>query len=394
MLDRFARTPLAREPKRSLLGAAFSTVHHDNVIEAERSRWHLEAPVLKHAPAVSEQRQLTAECQEVLHRKRAVMAARIGALTEQIKKRRAMNQALIDKAEQSSVAFERLAKDMQSQARGDERSSASKAGGGQLQQFMSTAEDLTSYLAWLNEQKRANHREIAHLNTKIEHARAEFAEALGRVADTFGAADDQVTINQVRSMFFTPVDDSNQIIGKDRKQQLLLRAQSVNALVHRKTETAAWRIAQLQEDIEEMEQMTAALAECAQYQSTKLAMRKLKQKQQRSAAQQPQELRSDMKLVDECVARRFKGRHIATVRSPSRVEAKQDGLHAHALNWCPDTDDPDADDTDCTTEYLAWLNQQNRVNHQKLSILKARVSQEKQQYALDLARLTAESLSS
>lgn len=74
-------------------------------------------------------------------------------------------------------------------------------------------------------------------------------------------------------------------------------------------------------------------------------------------------------------------------------------MHEHALDWCPTlsigTGKPGQEEEEIrlrTGNFLAWINQQNRINHQQLSNLRAKVDREKQQYFYDVARLAIESV--
>lgn len=406
-IDRFVSIPI-RRLRQSVLGAVFSTSHHKIVVDTERKRnlpraftpspprakagsrgtraaslhLHEDGDAIHTEPLQSVDDNLV-ECRLTMQRKKAVLVANIEELNKQIKKRKLMNELLIVKAEQRSKTVGQLAKN------------------GDVDNLMSHVQELTSYLAWLNEQKRANHKEIEHLKTKIQSLKQDFHADMKALASGVGKA--PFTIEQLQVVFQGESKARLKRSGRRERKR-------VDAIVDRTTCIASWRIAQLKEDIEEMEQMNDQLEACAQYQAAKLAMQKLKARAGgdadgavKLASEAPLNMikllnsRTSSRASTEGAARSDSKR--GTTRQASRCNdvniERKECKTTHALEWCPDatvTGGADEQEVRRTSTYLAWLNEQNRVNQMQIKHLKAKVDREKQQYICEIARLTIEAV--
>jgi len=399
--------------KRSLLGAAFSTSHHRNVLAYERKIWVQAVGSEEKLPeptyhASKESKLHLQEYTRAMQRKKAVTIARIEELEAQIVKRRELNDILIEKAEARSEAVGKVVKENEN-----------------VDSIMNLVEDLTSYLAWVNDQRRSNIAEIEHLTLKIKSIKSHFYSEMKNLAISIGKT--PFTIEQLQ-----------RAIQGDK----ISPPAQVKRLVDRKTLVARWRIAQLEEDIEDMEQMKVALEACAEYQVAKLATQKLKEsttadgkltsiRKSKSdfgsvaAAAASQKLdKKRGKINSDTLARAIvegftegrleRDREMSNdiqkssfrPQSPHiRGSISEGSMHEHALDWCPKANVPlcnsnRAEQGNQTAEddiqlrfgnFLAWINQQNRVNHKHISYLRAKVDRERQKYFYDIARLAIES---
>mmetsp|Transcript_21845 Transcript_21845/g.38748 ORF Transcript_21845/g.38748 Transcript_21845/m.38748 type:complete len:550 (+) Transcript_21845:209-1858(+) len=333
----------------SLLGSAFSAQHHRTVLAAELKKWTMERDSIPNIRTklqslddgklsiertfVPTTKSRLIECSKVMKRKSAVTMAHLQDLQVQIKKRKEMNDKLISKAEERSAAVGKIARN------------------GNLDTVMSEVEDLTSYLAWVNDQRRSNIADIDHLTKKMRSVKVEFYEDMKNISITMGET--PFTIEQLQHTI----------------QHHELNSSEMKQLVDRKTVIARWRIAQLEEDIEEMEQMVAQLEACAEYQAAKLAMQTLKASTDEVDTKAPRSESKSTKISGEFDGEIFNA----------------DTMHMHALDWCPNANVED--ERLRTGNFLAWINQQNRVNHMQIDHLKAEVNKEKQQYMYEIARL-------
>ncbi|GAB5359614.1 hypothetical protein AAMO2058_000558600 [Amorphochlora amoebiformis] len=355
------RYPPPLPPKRSILGASFGTAHHNHILSSYRNTWiGKESTKAKSLRDMKERagvkvvgveigavsRSRLVECSRAMQRKRALALARIEELEKQIEKRREINDQMIQKAESRSLAVGKLARE-------------GKGRGVEL--LMSNVEDLTSYLAWINDQRRANIAEIEHLRTKIDGVKTEFYQDMKVLALRMGRA--PFSLDEVQNAIRLPTKN-----------------QKVKKLVDRKTEICRWRIQQLEEDIEEMEQMKVALEACAEYQVAQIAMQKLKASTDPKSDGTPGETSSHRVSP----ARSPDSKSIISTPAFDGKKFHKESMHLHALDWCPkvppnpkptsrregSTKGRADDEVRAGISFLAWLNQQNRANHAQISQLR------------------------
>mmetsp|Transcript_19459 Transcript_19459/g.31705 ORF Transcript_19459/g.31705 Transcript_19459/m.31705 type:complete len:446 (-) Transcript_19459:203-1540(-) len=206
---------------------------------------------------------------------------------------------------------------------------------------MVEVDDLTSYMAWVNDQRRSNIEEIEHLRVKIKLIKQHFYKEMKNLAISFGKT--PYTIEQLQNAI-------NGEEGKEDKIMMITKPSSnVNRIVvGQRALIAQWRIEQLQEDIEEMEQMKVALEACAEYQVAKLAMQKLKEESSKAtasiaAAERRRASKSPLSRVDAAAElSSYSSLSSTTFGKQNEFNEKLvSSMHEHALSWCPKANNDD-----------------------------------------------------
>jgi hypothetical protein len=355
------------------------------------------------------------------------------SLQDEIRKRRLMNKALLDKAERRAKTVPFAAKFMISLVffarcgRGVVRSmnllifriflpiadllpflfSVGFGPQGDMKNLM----DWTNYYQWLNEQKRENHEEIEHLKSKIVGIQTDYYASIDALANEMGRS--EFSIEQIRSAFQDSPDGPTASSAAQGEED----TRALNTIAGRKTTIASWKVAQLIEDIEEMERANVALVDCAQYQVRTWATWDKWEALHKSGICiicrlirfLGFEAGGFWTLFWRFFNSFFDGFDQTTKIAMEHLKANEQLLSTSRINKTRINNSGSSGDTKSGREsagsgtasvqdrlrasnFLAWLNEQSRFNHEKISTLRAEVDKEKHRYITDMARLAIESV--